>query len=83
MVQMRRSVDLDDELETELSDVVSLTKEKPAVVIRQALRAGLPAVANRFQPPRPAGYFTREYGADKKRVALESAMGNVKQKPER
>ncbi len=45
---MRRSVDLDPELEAELSDVVSLTKEKAAVVIRQALRAGLPAVANRF-----------------------------------
>jgi hypothetical protein len=83
MVQMRRSVDLDAELETELSDVVSLTKEKPAAVIRQALRAGLPAVANRFQSPRPNGYFTREYGADKERVALESAMGNVRQKPER
>ena len=42
MVQMRRTVDLDVELEMELSDVVSLTKEKPAVVIRQALRAGSP-----------------------------------------
>lgn len=83
MVQMRRTVDLDSELETELSDVVSLTKEKPAVVIRQALRAGLPTVASRFQSPRPAGYFTDDYGADKERVALESAMARVKQKPER
>jgi hypothetical protein len=83
LVQMRRTVDLDSELETELSDVVSLTKEKPAVVIRQALRAGLPTVASRFQSPRPAGYFTDDYGADKERVALESAMARVKQKPER
>ena len=80
---MRRTVDLDAELEHNLSDVVSLTKEKPAVVIRQALRAGLPAVANRFQTPRPAGYFAQDYGPDKERVELESAMSKVRQKPER
>ena len=73
---MRRTVDLDAELETELSDLVFLTKEKPAVVIRQALRAGLPAVANRFQSPRPVGYFADDYGPDKERVALESAFGS-------
>jgi hypothetical protein len=80
---MRRTVDLDAGLEAELSDVVSLTKEKPATVIRQALRAGLPAVANRFQAPRPAGYFTDDYGPDPERVALESAMSKVRQAPER
>jgi hypothetical protein len=80
---MRRTVYLDSELETELSNVVSLTKEKPAVVIRHALRAGLPTVANRFQSPRPSGYFAGDYGPDQERVALESAMGKVKQKPER
>jgi len=80
---MRRSVDLDSELEAELSDVVSLTKEKPAAVIRQALRAGLPAVANRFQTPRPEGWFTDDYGPDKERLALESAMSKIRQKPER
>ena len=81
VVQMRRTVDLDAELETQLSGVVSLTKEKPAVVIRQALRAGLPTVANRFQSPRPAGYFADDYGPDKERVALESAMSKVRQSP--
>ncbi len=80
---MRRTVDLDDELETELSGVVRLMKEKPAVVIRQALRAGLPSVANRFQSPRPAGYFADDYGPDKERLTLESAMSKVSQKPER
>jgi hypothetical protein len=80
---MRRTVDLDAELETELSDVVTLTKEKAAVVIRQALRAGLPTVANRFQAPRPAGYFADDYGPDKERLSLESTMSNVKQRPER
>jgi hypothetical protein len=82
-MQMRRTVDLDAGLETELSDVVSLTREKPAVVIRLALRAGLPAVANRFQSPRPADYFAGDYGADKERVALESAMAKVRQRRER
>jgi hypothetical protein len=80
---MRRTVDLDAGLEAELSDVVSLTKEKPAVVIRQALRAGLPTVANRFQAPRPPGYFTEDYGPDSERLALESAMSKVRQTPER
>jgi hypothetical protein len=80
---MRRTVDLDAELEHNLSDVVSLTKEKPAVVIRQALRAGLPAIANRFQTPRPAGYFAEDYGPDRERVELESAMRKIQQKPER
>jgi hypothetical protein len=83
LVRMRRSVDLDSELEAELLDVVSLTKEKPAVVIRQALRAGLPTVANRFQSPRPAGYFSDDYGQDSERIALESAMSRIEQKPER
>jgi len=83
MMRMRRTVDLDEELETELSDVVSLTKEKTATVIRQALRAGLPTVAHRHQSPRPVGYFADDYGPDKERVSLESAMSKVRQKPER
>ena len=80
---MRRTVDLDSELEAELIEVVSLTKEKPAVVLRQALRAGLSTFANRFQRPRPEGYFASDYGVDKERVTLESALSKVKQKPER
>jgi hypothetical protein len=80
---MRRTVDLDAELEAELSDVVLLTRERPAVVIRQALRAGLPAVASHFQVPRPPGYFTDDYGVDRERVSLENSMSKVKQMPER
>jgi hypothetical protein len=80
---MRRTVDLDSELESELLDVVSLTKEKPDAVMRQALRAGLPAIASQFQSPRPAGYFADDYAPDKEREALESSMGKVGQKPER
>lgn len=80
---MRRTVDLDSELESELAVVVSLTKEKPRVVIRQALRAGLPVIAGRFRSVRPAGFFADDYGLDSERMALESSMSNVKQKPER
>ena len=80
---MRRTVDLDKELESELKLVVSLTKEKPATVIRQALRVGLPVVASRFQAPRPEGYFRDEYPRPKDRQRLEAAMAKVKQRPSR
>ena len=80
---MRTSLNLDPELESELRRVVSLTKEQPAAVIRQALRAGLPVVANRLQAPRPEGYFTDDYGPDRERRKLESAMSKTRQRPER
>jgi hypothetical protein len=80
---VRRTVDLDKELEKELKHVVSLTKEKPATIIRHALRAGLPVVANRFQVPRPEGYFASDYPRPKDRLELEAAMAKVKQRPDR
>ena len=85
-MRMRTSVDLDPELEAKLSEVVSLTKEKAAVVIRQALRVGLPVVAHRFQAPRAEGFFQEDYedcDSDQDRLALESTMGKIKQRPER
>ena len=54
----------------------SLIREKPATVIRLAIRAGLPVVANRFQSPRPEGYFADDYPLSKDRLALEAAMSN-------
>ena len=80
---MRRTVDLDRELDCELKQVVSLTKEKPATVIRHALRAGLPVVASRFQVPRPEGYFASDYPLPKDRQELEAAMAKMKQRPDR
>ena len=81
---MRASVELDPELADELNDVVSLTKEKPATVIRQALRAGLLVVANRFQAPRPEGYFADAYAnPDPERLKLEAAMARQAVKPDR
>ena len=79
---MRRKIDFDAGLEAELSEVVPLTKEKPAVVIRQAVRAGLPVLATCFRSARPAGYFADDYAPDRKRLALESAMSKVRQHPE-
>ena len=46
---MKRSVDLDEDLASEVDKTSSLIHEKPATVIRLAIRAGLPVVANRFQ----------------------------------
>jgi hypothetical protein len=81
---MKTSVDLDEDLTAEVDKVVDLIKEKPATVLRMAIRAGLPLVAVRHQSPRPEGYFSDAYRkAPAERLALEEAMGKVKQTPER
>ena len=82
---MKTSVDLDDELAAEVKRTVSLTREKPAAVLRMAIRAGLPIVANRFQAPRPDGYFADAYrNYPKERVEFEEKMAKATaQKPER
>jgi len=81
---MRRSIDIDTELAGQLKQIVNLTREKPAVVMRQALRAGLPIVANRLAAPRPEGYFADAYQKrNRERSRLELAMAKVKQRPER
>jgi len=80
---MKRSVDLDEELEAQVDETASLIREKPSIVIRLAVRAGLPVVANRFQSPRPEGYFAHAY-KDGARAKLEDAAGAaVNQVPER
>jgi hypothetical protein len=83
MVGMKTSVELDDDLAAEVEKMVDLVKEKPATVLRMAIRAGLPLVANRFQAPRPEGYFTDDYPLAKDRLELEKAMSKVKQRPDR
>jgi hypothetical protein len=82
---MKTSVDLDDELAAEVKRTVSLTREKPAAVLRMAIRAGLPIVANRFQAPRPDGYFAQAYRIHpKKRIEFEEKMAKgTEQRPER
>ena len=81
---MRTTVELDEELAEELKDVALRTKKKPSAILRQALRAGLPIVADRLQSPRPDGYFASAYSnPDPERLKLEAAAAKQKVKPER
>jgi Arc/MetJ family transcription regulator len=80
---MKTSVDLDEELAAEVERAVELIREKPATVIRLAIRAGLPVIANRFQTPHPEGYFETDY-KQAHRARFEQDMGKATvQKPER
>ena len=81
---MRISVELEDELAEELKEVALRTKTKPSAVLQQAVRAGLPMVANGTGPPRPEGYFASAYAnPDPERLKLKAAMTKVKQRPKR
>ena len=80
---MKRSIDLDDDLAAEIDQAVAVVREKPATVIRLAIRAGLPSVTNHFQAPRPEGYFAAAY-QDSSRAKLEDAVAKATvQRPER
>ncbi len=80
---MKRSIDLDDDLAAEISQAAAVVREKPATVIRLAIRAGLPSVTNRFQAPRPEGYFAEAY-KDSSRARREDAIAKATiQRPER
>jgi len=81
---MKTSIDLDDELAAAVKETVSATREKPATVLRMAIRAGLPVVRNRLQAPRPEGYFAAAYRKyPKERLQLEAAFGKAKTGPDR
>jgi hypothetical protein len=80
---VKTSIELDADLAADVEKMVELVKEKPATVLRLAIRAGLPLVANRFQAPRPEGYFAQDYPLPKDRLKLERAMAKAKQRPDR
>jgi len=80
---VKTSVILDDALAGEVEKTSSLVGEPQATILRMAIRAGLPMVANRFQAPRPEGYFANAYRPNPEREALEKAMLKQKQRPER
>ena len=80
---MQRSVDIDDDLASEIDHVAALVREKPATIMRLAMRASLPSVSSRFQAPRPEGYFKNDYPLPDDRLELEKAMSKVPQRPER
>ena len=80
---MQTTIDLDEELLGEVAKAREAVKESQAAVIRMALRAGLPLVTNREQGHRPEGYFADAYPLPDERLALESAMAEQPQPPDR
>jgi len=80
---VKRSVDLDDALTSDVEHAASLVHEKPATVIRMAIRAGLPSVVSRFQGQRPEGYFADAYPLLEDRGQLEDAMSRSGTGPDR
>ncbi len=80
---MKTSVHLDDALAAEVNRTVSLIGEKPATALRLAIRAAPPVVANRFQAPRPEGYFKSCYPPRKEQLELEKAMAKFGGGPDR
>lgn len=80
---MQTSIDLDEELRGEVAKAGKLVKVSEDAVIRMALRAGLPLVTNRGQTHRPEGYFADAYPQPDERLALEEAMAEQPQLPDR
>ena len=80
---MRTSLSIDPQLARELKHAQSVTREKQGNLLRLAIRVGLPLVLNRYQAPRPDGYFASDYPLPKERLELEKAMAKIKQRPER
>ena len=80
---MKRSVDLDDTLVADVEQAAGLVDEKPATVIRMAIRAGLPSVVSRFQAQRPEGYFADCYPLPEDRLRLEAALAKAGTGPDR
>ena len=80
---MRRTVDLDADLEAKLAQAASVAKQDPAVVLIEALRVGLPSMSASIETPAVEGFFADAYDDDPERSALEAAMANVVQRPER
>jgi hypothetical protein len=80
---VKTSIELDEATFAEVESAASLIREKPATIIRLAIRAGLPVVTNRFQAPRPEGYFKDAYPLPKDRLELEAAMAKAGTGPDR
>jgi hypothetical protein len=70
-------------LAADIDCAAHLVREKPATIMRLAIRAGLPSVTNRFQAPQPDGYFADAY-ADSARAEAEDAIAKATiHRPER
>lgn len=77
---MRTSVLLDSETLAELKKVESVTRERRGTLLRNAVRLGLPLVLNRYQAPRPEGYFADAYPRRRERQELAAVMAKIPQK---
>lgn len=74
---------MDAALCAEVDRAARLLRQKPASIMRRAIRAGLPIVTNRFQAPQPEGYFADAY-KDSTRAEAEDAIAKATlQRPER
>lgn len=80
---MQTTIDLDEELLGEVTKARARMHESQATVIRMAIRAGLPLVAGEASAYRPVGYFADAYPGSDERLALEDAMAEVPQTPDR
>ena len=80
---VKTSIEIDEATMAEIESAATLVREKPATIIRLAIRAGLPTVRNRFQAPRPEGYFKDDYPLPDEVLKLEAAMSKVKIGPDR
>lgn len=80
---MQTTIDLDEELLGGVAKARELVKLSEDAVIRMALRAGLPLVTHRGQAHRPEGYFADAYPQPDERLALEEAMAEQPQPPDR
>jgi hypothetical protein len=82
-VRVRTTIDLDSQTGEVLLTALKLTQEKQAVVLRQAVRLGLPLVINRLQAPLPEGALADCYPQAPERRRLKQAMAQVKTSPRR
>ena len=80
---MKMVVILDDALADEVKKIAAAVGESHDTILRMTIRAGLPRLANCFEAPRPEGYFTNDYPLPDDRLALENAMLQNPQTPER
>lgn len=81
--QVKLSVDLDEDLAAEVDRTAELVKENPATVLKLAIKAGLPSVIDRFQAPRPEGYFAKDYPLPDEVLKLEEAMAKLNIGPDK
>ena len=76
---MKTSVDLDEELAAEVERTGSIIHEKPDIVLRLAIQAGLPLLVSRAEASRPEGFFAEDYPLPAEWLELETAMAKAPQ----